>query len=59
MEEKLRRYLVMNVIKSMTTNFAVSAASMAGCIIGWYGGVWLWEEVLKDKADKAKERFSK
>lgn len=49
----------MNVFKSMATNFVVSAAATAGCMIGMCGGAWLWEEVLKDKADKAKERFSK
>ncbi len=49
----------MNVIKSMATNFAVSAAATAGCMIGWLGGVWLWTEVLEDKANKAKERLSK
>jgi hypothetical protein len=59
MEEKLRRYLVMNVIKSMATNFVISAAATAGCMIGMCGGAWLWDVVLKDKANKAKEHFSK
>ena len=49
----------MNVFKSMATNFVVSAAATAGCMIGMCGGAWLWDEVLKDKANKAKERFSK
>ena len=48
----------MNVIKSMITNFAVSAAAAAGCMIGFCGGTWLWTEVLEDKAKKAKERLS-
>lgn len=32
--------------------------SMAAFAVGWLAGRWLWQEVLKNKADALKEKFS-
>lgn len=43
-----------NLFKVVVLYIAAGAASM----IGVMGGTWLWNEVLEDKADNLKKRFS-
>ena len=45
-------------MKNLVKTFVLYIAAGVGSTVGLLGGAWLWSEVLEEKADKMKNRFS-
>lgn len=45
-------------MKDLAKTVVQSVVASGAAVIGMLGGMWLWENVLVDKAEKMKEHFN-
>nr|DAV24927.1 MAG TPA: hypothetical protein [Bacteriophage sp.] len=45
-------------MKELAKTFVQSVVASGAAVIGMLGGMWLWGNVLEDKAEKLKDRFN-